>query len=208
MGNKKQKVIPYYKRDGKTTILYFAGISGSGKTYNAFELLKKYPKYFNKPLQITTRDPREGEVEGVDYLFLNEKSYYSLSSNRKLFSRTKIGNNYYGTLKSYLDPKKINIVVVDYSGYMDGLGVKFIDKNDYQKILIGFEYTYNIKDKLRSRGKRDQVDNYKYFKNNVEFDKIFVNESDNFIKTKDLLKEIKKICYDKGYYNILYRNRW
>ena len=56
--------------------LYILGASGSGKTTLAKRLEKLNPEKYNRVVQYTTREPREGEIEGQkwkeNYLHQNQ----------------------------------------------------------------------------------------------------------------------------------------
>ncbi|MCC2630686.1 MAG: putative guanylate kinase [Candidatus Paceibacter sp.] len=51
-------------------ILVFVGESGSGKTTTINELERRYPEKFKRAIPCTSRKPRAGEVDGIDYNFL------------------------------------------------------------------------------------------------------------------------------------------
>ena len=58
----------------KFKVLAIMGKAGSGKDTIAKELLNLRPEKFNRVVSATTRPPREGEVNGVDYHFLTKHS--------------------------------------------------------------------------------------------------------------------------------------
>jgi len=80
-------------------ILYLiSGPSGSGKTTlcrrAADEGLAQYA------VSATTREPREGEVNGTSYHFLSVEDFKVKVDNGDFIEHAKVHENYYGTLKS------------------------------------------------------------------------------------------------------------
>lgn len=100
----------------KKKVVIFAGCSGGGKTYMEKLLIENYPELFNKLNQVTTREMREGEVQGNPYLFIDKEEYDRISDS--LFGRTEIKGNYYGT-KLELDPNKFNTIILNRMGIED-----------------------------------------------------------------------------------------
>ena len=71
--------------------------SGAGKGTVCKELMKKYN--YNISISATTRSPREGEVDGVNYHFLDKKSFEEKLSRDEFLEYAQVYGNYYGTLK-------------------------------------------------------------------------------------------------------------
>lgn len=78
-------------------IYLLIGESGAGKSAVEKELIKEG---FNKIMSVTTRSPRAGEVDGVDYRFLTLGEVYSRILEKDDFVEIDYYNgNLYGTLK-------------------------------------------------------------------------------------------------------------
>ena len=95
------------------------GPSGSGKTTQAAHLARE--KNFEKIITATTRPPREGEVHGRDYYFLDEKTYDVRLANGELLAPTAIHGAKYGIPKADLlsiirSDKRHAVVVLDDKG--------------------------------------------------------------------------------------------
>ena len=71
-------------------IVVITGISGSGKT-----TLSKIFDDEHTLISYTTRPPRPGEVDGVDYYFLSEAQATELSESNSVFEETKFQENLY-----------------------------------------------------------------------------------------------------------------
>lgn len=87
----------------KGKLFIVSGPSGSGKS----TITKKVRDILNIPLSIsaTTRKPRVGEVDGVDYYFLTTNDFEKKIENDEFFEYANVHGNYYGTLISQIDKK-------------------------------------------------------------------------------------------------------
>jgi len=54
---------------------------------------------------VTTRQPRKGEINGEDYIFINHDNFKKMIDNNELFEWAKVHENYYGTPKSETEKK-------------------------------------------------------------------------------------------------------
>ena len=85
---------------GKTFII--SGPSGVGKSTVLHELFKgRDDLYFS--ISATTRDPREGEVDGVHYHFIDVQHFQELIEADALLEYAEYVGNFYGTPKKYVD---------------------------------------------------------------------------------------------------------
>lgn len=84
---------------GKTFIV--SGPSGVGKGTVLKELFKKRELYYS--VSATTRDPREGEVDGVHYHFMDTEEFRAMIAEDALLEYAEYAGNYYGTPKRYVD---------------------------------------------------------------------------------------------------------
>ena len=84
-----------FSKDGKMIIL--SSPSGAGKT----TLAKKISKQKNYKISIshTTRQPRQNEVDGVDYFFISQETFKKLIQNDSFLEYAKVFNNLYGSTK-------------------------------------------------------------------------------------------------------------
>ncbi len=72
--------------------------SGAGKTTLTKKIQEKYQN-FRSSISHTTRKPRKNEVDGVDYIFVNNTQFEKLIKKNEFYEYAKIFNNYYGTSK-------------------------------------------------------------------------------------------------------------
>jgi guanylate kinase len=80
-------------------LIVIAAPSGCGKTTIAKAILEKYPAMFFS-VSATTRQIRNGEVNGKDYFFLTKAEFEERIRIGDLIEWEEIYGNYYGTLKS------------------------------------------------------------------------------------------------------------
>ncbi|MBB4861331.1 guanylate kinase [Pseudomonas nitritireducens] len=78
-------------------ILTLSGMSTSGKTHLADQLLKE--KIFHKAVTMTTRKPREGEIDGVHYHFVNAPAFKQFVDKGHLIEYVESHGAFYGTPK-------------------------------------------------------------------------------------------------------------
>jgi guanylate kinase len=73
--------------------------SGTGKTTIAKTLLKKRPD-IGYSVSCTTRSPRPGEVEAIDYYFLPRSAFIAKREQGEFAESAEVHGNLYGTLRS------------------------------------------------------------------------------------------------------------
>ena len=84
---------------GKTIII--SGPSGVGKSTVLKELLKKRDMFFS--VSVTTRAPRQDEVDGVHYHFIDEQRFQAMVENDELLEHAQYVDCSYGTPKGPVD---------------------------------------------------------------------------------------------------------
>ena len=78
-------------------IVALMGEAGSGKDTILHSIMEKYPSYFNEIISCTTRPPREGEKEGVNYYFLSIDEFTKKVLNGDMLEATEFNDWHYGT---------------------------------------------------------------------------------------------------------------
>lgn len=84
-------------RVGKLFLL--AGPSAVGKTTVLQEVLK-ITSGLDQVISATTRQPRPGEKNGVDYIFMSEEEFREHEDAGRFWETNQYAGNYYGTLRS------------------------------------------------------------------------------------------------------------
>lgn len=101
-------------------IFAIVGPSGSGKT-TLSDLMRKYGA--EAVVSTTTRPPRSGERDGVDYHFVTEESFLQKISQGEFVEHARFGKNYYGATKSAFkqalekSPNNCAVLVCEINGF-------------------------------------------------------------------------------------------
>lgn len=82
----------------KGTLYIISAPSGTGKGTIVAELLRSDPSIFFS-VSATTRSPREGEVHGVNYLFISREEFLKTAENGGMLEYAEFCENFYGTPK-------------------------------------------------------------------------------------------------------------
>lgn len=131
----------------KGQILIVSGPSGSGKSTLLGRLLKEENDlYFS--ISSTTRAPRQGETEGVNYYFINKDEFKKGIDAGEFLEWACVHGNYYGTslkpvLKA-LEEGKIAIFDIDVQGFN-------IAKSKFAENITSVFITTASKNELKSR---------------------------------------------------------
>ena len=88
------------KRRGLLIVL--SGPSGVGKGTVRKELFSQPNTNYEYSISMTTRLPRVGEVDGVDYFFKNREEFEQLIEEGGLLEHAEFVGNYYGTPLAYV----------------------------------------------------------------------------------------------------------
>lgn len=80
-------------------VIVISGPSGSGKGTVVAELRQICPS-MQVSVSATTRQPRAGETDGVEYYFKTREEFEGLIERGEVLEYTQYNGNYYGTLKS------------------------------------------------------------------------------------------------------------
>lgn len=86
----------------KGLLIVLSGPSGVGKGTVRKAIFSQGNTQFEYSISMTTRKPREGEVNGVDYFFKSREEFESLIAQDKLLEYAEYVGNYYGTPVDYV----------------------------------------------------------------------------------------------------------
>jgi guanylate kinase len=107
-------------KEKKGAILILSGPSGCGKSTLLKEVYKDIDDYYFS-ISTTTRAPRVGEVNGVDYFFVTKEEFEADIKNNDFLEYAKVHDNYYGTslkpINKALAEGKLVIFDIDVQGH-------------------------------------------------------------------------------------------
>ncbi|MGI5891866.1 MAG: guanylate kinase [Bacillota bacterium] len=86
----------------KGLLLIISGPSGVGKGSICHLLLRRNPQLAYS-VSATTRSPRQGEKEGVNYYFVDHKCFKSMIDQGEFLEWAEVYHNYYGTPRSTVE---------------------------------------------------------------------------------------------------------
>lgn len=88
--------------ENKGILIVVSGFSGAGKGTLMKKLLQTYDNYALS-VSMTTRSPREGEREGVEYFFVSKEQFEQKIARDGFVEYAKYCDNYYGTPRAYVE---------------------------------------------------------------------------------------------------------
>lgn len=88
----------------KGKLFVISGPSGAGKGTLRRELFKALPELVYS-VSVTTRKPRAGEVDGVDYFFISQSDFERMRDNGELLEWAEVHGNLYGTPRGFVEEK-------------------------------------------------------------------------------------------------------
>lgn len=192
------------KSNNKGSLIVLSGPSGSGKD-SICERLKEYNDNFWVSISCTTRKPRNGEEEGIDYFFKTKDEFKRLIKENKLLEYAEYNGEYYGTPKEkihdYLNRGIDVILVIEVQGALK------IKKLINEAIFI-FVMPPTMKDlvlRLKKRGTESDEKILKRFKKAYQeinlitkYNYVVVNdELDNATKKVNSIIEAQKCMVER-----------
>ena len=86
----------------KGVLTVVSGFSGAGKGTVMKRLIQKYDDYALS-ISVTTRNPREGERDGIEYFFKTKEEVETMIENDEFLEYARYVDNYYGTPRFYVE---------------------------------------------------------------------------------------------------------
>ncbi|MDI6602331.1 MAG: guanylate kinase [Thermoanaerobacteraceae bacterium] len=102
-------------------LIVISGPSGAGKGTVCKEVLRNAPSLCLS-VSTTTRKPRSGEIEGVNYYFIGRPKFEEMIKEDQFLEWAEVYGNYYGTPKAFVENRlkegKDVILEIDIQGAM------------------------------------------------------------------------------------------
>ncbi len=145
----------------------------------------------------TTRAPREGEVDGVNYHFIDKETFEAMVEGGEFFEYATVFGNMYGTSRQHIQEQllKGKDVILE----IDWQGARQIRKliPDCKSVFIVPPSTAALRERLTSRGQDDEAiidgrmrEAISEMSHYVEFDYLIIN--DDFDEARENLAAIIK----------------
>jgi guanylate kinase len=151
--------------NSKGLLIVISGPSGAGKGTICRELLRSYSDNLQLSVSATTRKPRDGEAEGVNYFFKDKAEFTKMAENGEFIEYAKVHDNYYGTPKKYvmdkLEEGKNVILEIDVQG---GIKVKHVFPEAVFIFIMPPSFE-ELKKRIEGRGTETEQDICKRMKN-------------------------------------------
>lgn len=139
-------------------MLVLVGPSASGKS----AIVKKLVSEFGlvKFITCTTRKPRVGEINGVDYYFMSEDEFTTRYANDEFIETVFYNGNYYGTLKKEVGIDKVVILepqgLCNFTKHVDNLFSVYL-YTDEQKLRDRMLYRGDSLLEVEKRLQNDRI---------------------------------------------------
>ena len=153
-----EEIIDRLKKVRRGAMFIIEAPSGTGKSAVVKEILRRDPN-IKFSVSVTTRQPREGEVDGVDYYFITDKQYDEFLAQDAFYEYvdSQYGSRY-GTLRSEVD-SFINVgedVLFD----MDWAGARQMKEKAKDDVVTIYLLPPSIKElrrRLENRGDSKEI---------------------------------------------------
>ena len=176
------------------TLYIISAASGAGKTTLVSAVLEQLDD-LEVSVSHTTRAPREGEVDGVNYHFVDKQTFEAMVEDSEFIEYATVFGNMYGTSRQHIQEQLLKgkdvILEIDWQGARQIRQLMA----DCRSVYIVPPSTEALRERLTSRGKDDEEtitrrmqEAISEMSHYVEFDYLIIN--DDFDEARDNLTAI------------------
>lgn len=178
-------------------LIIISAPSGCGKSTIIGEIINNPDLRLEFSISATTREPRRGETDGVNYYFLTTEEFEDAIRNDELVEYEEVyAGRYYGTLKSEIariQAEGKNVILdIDVKG---GVNVKAKYGDDALSIFIQPPSIDTLRHRLLSRG-TDTIDAINQRVGKAAYELTFADRFDRVVVNdvlRDAIDEVEKI---------------
>ena len=175
-------------------LVILSGVSGAGKDTIKKELMKRDSRIISLP-SYTSRKPREGEEEGVQYHFITKEEFEKKIKDNEFYEYDLHHENYYGTSRKLMNDKiasgKIIVKDIEVNG-TENL-IKLL-KNETKLVTIFLKVEKEeLRKRLIERGDNLSEDEIRLRLGRLDYEESKIGLYDYVIKNDDLEKTVQII---------------
>lgn len=175
-------------------LVILSGVSGAGKDTIKKELIKRMEDVISLP-SYTSRNPREGEEEGVQYHFITKDEFEEKIKNNEFYEYDLHHNNYYGTSRKLMNEKiesgKIIVKDIEVNG-TENLVKLLKGETNLVTIFLKVEKE-ELRRRLIQRGDNLSEEELELRLGRLEYEESKIKLYDYVIKNDDFEKTVKII---------------
>ena len=143
------------KENDKGLLIVFSGPSGVGKGTILEKLMEDKSLNLAYSVSMTTRSPREGEVNGVNYFFVSNEEFEKNIEEDKLLEHAKFVDHYYGTPRDYVEKMRNEGKNVILEIEVQGAKQVIQNSGDSLSIFIMPPDFVELENRIKNRGTED-----------------------------------------------------
>ena len=175
-------------------LVILSGVSGAGKDTIKKELIKRMKNVISLP-SYTSRKPRVGEEEGVQYHFITKQEFEERIKNNEFYEYDLHHENYYGTSRKLLNEKiasgKIIVKDIEVNG-TENLIKLLKDEIKLVTIFLRVEKE-ELRRRLKARGDNLSEDEIELRLGRLDYEEDKIRLYDYMIKNDDFEKTVQLI---------------